>query len=665
MSNTKKTIEFIEPQDISLAGPAFAERMDRLSRKVGITDRHRFASGWAQRKQALFERVFEAQVGIDNQLPFLFVQQATRTGRAVCKIEATGVNYRGHSGSWVGTGFLVAPGLILTNNHVLNSKDVADNAVAIFDFQDTASGGQSQTQSFQFDPDDLFITSAAIGGLDYAFVSVLDKPEETYGFVEMFRGAFATGFMKRANIIQHPGGKPKTVVLQDNRLLPDDHPLFLHYTTDTEGGSSGSPVFDNNWQLKALHHASRKNAEEARPAESHGPAPKRINEGVKLSSIAADLELKLSSPAEQKSAQRVLAHIRGDDSNTGYFGVRGRQAATARTNHLETLVTTYFGKEQDIDIAFWNVEWFNRQYRERMYDVAGVIADKNIDIWAFSETSPEATEALVDHLDREFGLQFEWAASEPEASSGKQTTTVMWNRETIRGAHEEWPDDIKDNLNARSDDEDALDLEAVDGKIFNRYPGLFHFSTAGQAALTNVSFDFYLVPLHLKAMADGSKRRRMASEILAKAVSVMVERGYDKDWVIGGDVNADLASGDLDPLSAGGFTAVSARDEADGAFTYLSRRYRSLIDHIFLSPNMVNFGDQDDFFILAADKANSSFAEDISDHRPVVVRLSLTQDATASEANELTDLVGRYRDQPAELLRRIADAFDHHAQADQ
>jgi endonuclease G len=56
------------------------------------------------------------------------------------------------------------------------------------------------------------------------------------------------------NIIQHPNGEPKQLALRENKLL-DVLPQFLHYHTDTAPGSSGSPVFNDQWEVVALHHS--------------------------------------------------------------------------------------------------------------------------------------------------------------------------------------------------------------------------------------------------------------------------------------------------------------------------------------------------------------------------------------------------------------------------
>jgi hypothetical protein len=59
---------------------------------------------------------------------------------------------------------------------------------------------------------------------------------------------------QRVYIIGHPGGRELSISLNDNLLLDWEDP-WLHYRTPTEGGSSGSPVFNHDWRLIGLHHA--------------------------------------------------------------------------------------------------------------------------------------------------------------------------------------------------------------------------------------------------------------------------------------------------------------------------------------------------------------------------------------------------------------------------
>ena len=65
------------------------------------------------------------------------------------------------------------------------------------------------------------------------------------------------------NIIQHPRGEPKQVVIRENKLLDLPKPTaadprldrYAQYEADTDQGSSGSPVFNDQWEVIALHHS--------------------------------------------------------------------------------------------------------------------------------------------------------------------------------------------------------------------------------------------------------------------------------------------------------------------------------------------------------------------------------------------------------------------------
>ncbi len=86
----------------------------------------------------------------------------------------------------------------------------------------------------------------------------------------------------RVNILGHPGGDEMVVSLQDNRVMKvAGRKLF--YRTPTERGSSGSPVFDQAWNLVALHHAG--------PAFSNSNA----NEGLLIGSVFEAIAAKLDA----------------------------------------------------------------------------------------------------------------------------------------------------------------------------------------------------------------------------------------------------------------------------------------------------------------------------------------------------------------------------------
>ncbi len=545
-------------------------------------------------------------------LPSAFLEGGAAAARAVGRIVVRqGRDYEGayQPGGWFGTGFLVAEGVLLTNHHVLNSIEVCKAATIQLNYRNKLDGSADSFEEFTLRPEQLFITSPWPGALDYTFVA-LDPEARRYGFIPLKRAAYVTRKRSCANIIQHPDGRLQEVVVHDNPVIADNN-IVLHYTTDTEAGSSGSPVLDNAWRLIALHHAAASNSTGlTRP---DGSAFKYLNEGIKLSSIASDLETRARTGGED--AMRALALFDGINSSTGFFGTLGRESSRSG---LEALVDHYRGVDQDIDVGAWNIEWFSNRYEAKLGLVARAIADFNLDIWALVESSPAAAEALVKRLGTDFGLKFDVAHSEPNASTAKQSTSVIWNVEKVRGTREAWPEDIEPWFAVHSTDFNDQLLEAVHGKIFDRYPGLFRFQSVHKPAV-----DFFLVPLHLKAMAEGSLRREMASKILAAAVSRMTEAGADADWILLGDLNAEIASRNFDPLRQKGLVPLSAIDEEAGSFTYLKSPYKSMIDHVYVTRDLAKQVGSDGFFIVAADKTYPNYVKEVSDHRPIVTRLSL------------------------------------------
>ncbi|WNZ44047.1 trypsin-like peptidase domain-containing protein [Leptolyngbya boryana CZ1] len=64
------------------------------------------------------------------------------------------------------------------------------------------------------------------------------------------------GLMGQAiSIIQHPKGNRKEIVVDNNRVQAI-YQNWIQYETDAEPGSSGSPLFNSQWQLIGLHHSA-------------------------------------------------------------------------------------------------------------------------------------------------------------------------------------------------------------------------------------------------------------------------------------------------------------------------------------------------------------------------------------------------------------------------
>jgi endonuclease G len=181
-------------------------------------------------------------------------------GRIVTEFENGQVAY--------GTGFLVSPHLLLTNHHVLSSDEIAKKSVVEFNFQPSLSGTSVAAQTFKLVPEKFFLNNKR---LDFAVIAVEARSSDgkslsDYGFCPLVKkqGKIAVG--ECVNIIQHPRGRMKQIVIRENKLvdidMPGDLSHLAHYMGDTEPGSSGSAAFNDEWEVIALHHSSvpKKNA---------------------------------------------------------------------------------------------------------------------------------------------------------------------------------------------------------------------------------------------------------------------------------------------------------------------------------------------------------------------------------------------------------------------
>jgi Trypsin-like peptidase domain/Effector-associated domain 1 len=194
--------------------------------------------------------------------------------RAVCRIEPQPET---DSIEGYGTGFLVAPDIVMTNYHVASSfwsgKERAERVRIRFDYESAVPGDSSfhgtehelaitvsqsadVADELEKSPWQVAFSPEGAVGLDFALLR-LARPAGD----DLVRGA-KRGFLKLTSrrflstdpilILQHPAAEP--MKLSFGAVEKSDPPSHVEYKVNTEGGSSGSPCLTQDLMVTAIHH---------------------------------------------------------------------------------------------------------------------------------------------------------------------------------------------------------------------------------------------------------------------------------------------------------------------------------------------------------------------------------------------------------------------------
>lgn len=198
----------------------------------------------------------EALLEGNDLLEVNFIDRCLLVRQCVCRIQLV----RGGKYGWA-TGFLVAPGLLMTNHHVFEDQASVGSSRISFDYwADVASQRPAMTEDYELRPDIFFVTSKE---LDYTVVAVADISANGASikdrrFVRLIAESGKVRQNEYVTIFQHPEGLPMQVALRENQVVrAAQNETYIWYKADTAHGSSGSAVFNNSLQVVALHSSGR------------------------------------------------------------------------------------------------------------------------------------------------------------------------------------------------------------------------------------------------------------------------------------------------------------------------------------------------------------------------------------------------------------------------
>jgi hypothetical protein len=230
-----------------------------------------------------FGVALERIIGKSDLIGVNYLDLGMVVSRSVCRIQirtATG-QLQGY-----GTGFMVSPRLLLTNNHVLGSAGEASNSWAEFNYQNDTEGRLLTPVIFDLEPETFFLTD---GHLDYSLVAVSDNARD-------------------GSILQFGW----------NRLIEE------------QGKATGSPVFNDQWEAVALHHSgvprkdeqgrilTREGTPWTRDMGEHridwvaneGARISRIVRQVKQQNLTADIQRRLRNEMFDAEPSQSLPNVR-------------------------------------------------------------------------------------------------------------------------------------------------------------------------------------------------------------------------------------------------------------------------------------------------------------------------------------------------------------------
>lgn len=302
------------------------------------------------------ERTFDE----DDKLPIRYLDLGFVAARSVCRLYVPDAQGAGEA-----TGFLVAPGLLLTNHHVLPTALHAAASHAAFDVEEDRFGRMRAQHLFEVEPDRLYVSDET---LDFALVAVAEVSSSgarsaDFGWLPLFADTGKITDRSCATIIHHPLGQPKQVTLRSNKIVvyvydepgnPDPANNFLYYSSDTEPGSSGAPVLNDQWYVVALHRQAvprtrvipatgevvilRKDGRPARDGDPDDAIDWFANEGVRVSRLLGALQaLGAAGGPDAASAAAALAQIQASAGNPllGSLPLARKEAGAAPVEAFE------------------------------------------------------------------------------------------------------------------------------------------------------------------------------------------------------------------------------------------------------------------------------------------------------------------------------------------
>ncbi len=265
--NEDKAASRIDPRDARESEARLSYDILRTAEEISARREKAHASGPGPRltvtapgdvRAAIEQMRPERSFGRQNLKAIGWLRRGLEISTAVCRIVVEADDQH----VFYGTGFVVPGGWMMTAAHLFTDdgkpspvqRDLIKRTYVQFGYDDELNDLPRDVVQYRLDADSVAVP--ANPALDCLLVRIQDDPINGTVQAGNWGKTDITDARVRPQefvpIIQHANGGAKQIAITGNEVITNKGDQ-IWYTTDTESGSSGAPVFNEDWRVVAIH----------------------------------------------------------------------------------------------------------------------------------------------------------------------------------------------------------------------------------------------------------------------------------------------------------------------------------------------------------------------------------------------------------------------------